>query len=69
MLAATLLMAGAVLAVRMVLAPVPGRHVSVVALGVMVGVGLASYGGLAQGFGVLDTAGMVRRAVARVRRK
>jgi putative peptidoglycan lipid II flippase len=69
MLAATLLMAGAVLAVRMVLAPVPGRHVSVLALGVMVGVGLAVYGSLAQGFGVLDTVGMVRRGVVRVRRK
>jgi putative peptidoglycan lipid II flippase len=69
MLAATLLMAGAVLAVRMALAPVPGRHVSVVALGVMVGVGLGVYGALAQGFGVLDTVGMVRRGVARVRRR
>jgi putative peptidoglycan lipid II flippase len=65
MLAATLLMAVAVLATRTVLVPLPGRHVSILSLSALVAAGLLTYGGLAQAFRVFDTAGMVRRAVAR----
>ena len=65
MLAATLLMAAALLAERHVLVPVGGRHVSPVSLCVLVATGLAAYGGLAQVFGVLDSVGMVRRGLGR----
>jgi hypothetical protein len=68
MLAATLLMSAALLGVRLVLVPEPGRHVAVPALGVLIAVGLVSYGVLAQVFRVFDAAGFVRRAVARLRR-
>jgi putative peptidoglycan lipid II flippase len=68
MLAATLLMSAALLGVRLVLVPEPGRHVPVPALGVLIAVGLVSYGVLAQLFRVFDAAGFVRRAVARLRR-
>jgi putative peptidoglycan lipid II flippase len=67
MLAATGLMAGALLAARHVLVPVGGRHVPVVALGLLVAVGLGAYGGLAQGFGVFDASGMVRKVMRRVK--
>jgi putative peptidoglycan lipid II flippase len=65
MLAATLLMAGALLVVRAVLVPVAGHHVSVAALGALVGAGVVVYGGLAQGFGVFDAAGFLRKAFRR----
>ena len=68
MLAATLLMSAALLAARLVLVPLPGRHVSVVALGALIAVGLAAYGGLAQTLGVLDAASYVRRGMARLLR-
>jgi UPF0716 family protein affecting phage T7 exclusion len=53
----------------MALVPVPGRHVSVVVLSVLVAVGLVTYGVVAQMLGVFDAAGFVRKAVAKVMRK
>ena len=69
MLVATALMSAALLATRTVLVPVGGRHVPVVNLAVLVGVGLVSYGVLAQGLGVFDAAGAMRKIAARVMRK
>jgi CHASE2 domain-containing sensor protein len=69
MLAATLLMAAAVLGARMALVPLAGRHVSVLALCTLIGVGLLSYGGLAQALRVLDTVGIVRRGWHRIGRR
>jgi putative peptidoglycan lipid II flippase len=68
MAGATALMAVALLATRMALAPAPGRHVGVVALGVMVTVGLVAYGVLAQLLGVFDATGVLRRLAGRFRR-
>jgi putative peptidoglycan lipid II flippase len=65
MLAATLLMAAALLAERHVLVPAGGRHVSAAALAVLIATGLATYGALAQAFGVLDSMGMVRKGLRR----
>jgi putative peptidoglycan lipid II flippase len=69
MVGATALMAVALLGTRMALVPVPGRHVSVVVLSVLVAVGLVTYGVVAQMLGVFDAAGFVRKAVAKVMRK
>jgi putative peptidoglycan lipid II flippase len=68
MLGATLLMAVALLAVRRQLAPLPGHHVGIVALALLVATGLAAYGGLAQGFGVLNIASFAGRFTRRLRR-
>jgi putative peptidoglycan lipid II flippase len=68
MMAATLLMAAALFAARKGLVPVGGQHVSVIALSLLIAVGLVTYGGLAQGLGVFDAAGYLRRATARLRR-
>jgi hypothetical protein len=57
MVVATGVMSVALLGTRMALVPVGGRHVSVVSLGVMVVVGLAAYGGLAQMLGIADVKG------------
>jgi putative peptidoglycan lipid II flippase len=67
MLAATALMAVTLFAVRHVLVPVGGRHVAVAALALLVFVGMAAYGTLAQGLGVFDATGMLRKIVRRVR--
>jgi putative peptidoglycan lipid II flippase len=68
MIGATVVMAVALLGTRMALVPVGGRHVSVVALGVLIAVGLAAYGVLAQVLGVFDAAGAMRKVVGRFRR-
>ena len=68
MVAATMLMSVALLAARAMLAPVPGRHVSVIALGLLIAIGLIVYAGLAQRLGVFDASGIVRRSMARLRR-
>ncbi len=54
MVVATAVMAVALLGTRMALVPVGGRHVPVVSLGVLVGVGLGVYGVLAQVLGIMD---------------
>jgi len=68
MAAATALMSGALLAARHVLAPVPGHHVPVVSLGLLIATGLVSYAGLAQGFGVFDAGIYVRKGLRRLQR-
>ncbi len=68
MLAATLLMSAALLVARTALVPVPGQHVSVISLSLLIAVGLAAYGGLAQALGVFDATRYVRRFTARLRR-
>ena len=69
MIGATAVMAVALLGTRMALIPVGGRHVSLAALGVLIAVGLVTYGVLAQVLGVFDVAGAVRRIAARLRRR
>ncbi len=69
MLAATLLMAAAVLATRKILVPLAGHHVSLLALGALIAVGLLSYGALAQLLRVFDTVGLFRRGVTRLQRR
>ena len=65
MLAGTCIMALALGITRHALVPRGGLHVSLVALGVLVLVGLASYGGLAQALGLMDA----RVVLAQVRRR
>jgi putative peptidoglycan lipid II flippase len=68
MVAATLVMAVALVGVRMVLVPAAGQHVRVVVLAILIAVGLAVYGGLAQGLGVFDVSGILNKVLARVKR-
>ena len=68
MAGATTVMAGCLLAARHALVPQLGQHVSVVVLGVLIGTGLVVYGVLAQGLGVFDAAGFVRKGLRRLRR-
>jgi putative peptidoglycan lipid II flippase len=69
MLIATLLMAAAVWITRTILVAAPAHHVAVVVLAVLIAVGLVAYGALAQAFGVLDSVGMGKKIIARLRRK
>lgn len=64
---ATLVMSAALLAARHVLVPVAGQHVPAAMLAALIGVGLVSYGVLAQGFGILDVASLLRRGLRRLR--
>jgi putative peptidoglycan lipid II flippase len=66
MLVATALMAAALLATRMALVPVGGRHVPVVDLAVLVGVGLGIYAVLAQALGVFDAIGAVGKIARKI---
>ena len=68
MVAATLVMAVALVGVRMVLVPAAGQHVRVAVLAILIVVGLAVYGGLAQGLGVFDVGGVLNKVLVRVQR-
>ena len=68
MVAATAVMSVALLGTRMALIPVGGQHVPVIVLCVLVAVGLATYGVVAQLLGVFDATGLLRRGMSRMRR-
>lgn len=61
MLVATALMAGVLVVVRHALVPQPGVHVAVVCLAALIASGLGVYGVLAQGLGIFDALGALRR--------
>jgi putative peptidoglycan lipid II flippase len=68
MIAATLVMAVALVSVRMVLVPAAGQHVRVAVLAILIAVGLGVYGVLAQGLGVFDVGGVLNKVLVRVKR-
>ncbi len=68
MVAATAVMSAALLGARHVLAPLPGHHVPVVSLCLLIAVGLVTYGALAQSFGVFDARIYMRKGLRRFQR-
>jgi putative peptidoglycan lipid II flippase len=69
MLLATALMSAALIAARVWLVPVGGRHVSVVALTILIGIGLVTYGVLAQGLGVFDAVRVLKNIAVKIAKK
>jgi len=68
MTAATAVMSAALLAARHGLVPVPGHHVPVVALCLLIATGLTAYGALAQLFGVFDARVFLQKGLRRLQR-
>ena len=68
MIGATGVMAAALLGARHLLVPELGQHVSAAALGMLIATGLVAYGAVAQGLGVFDATGLVRRGIKRFSR-
>jgi putative peptidoglycan lipid II flippase len=68
MAAATAVMAGCLLGARHFLVPELGHHVAIPVLCVLIAIGLAVYGGLAQGLGVFDATGFLAKGLRRFRR-
>jgi hypothetical protein len=61
-------MSGALLGARHILAPVPGHHVPVVSLCLLIATGLFAYAALAQSFGVFDARIYLRKGLRRFQR-